>query len=55
MVFAHYRNLVKPREAERYWKIAPAPLDKKIITFAAAAAKPAGRGTTPLRKATKPR
>ena len=33
MVFAHYRNLVKPREAERYWKIAPAPLDKKVIAF----------------------
>jgi integrase len=24
MVFAHYRELVKPKDAERYWKIAPA-------------------------------
>ena len=28
MVFQHYRNIVKPAEAERYWKIAPATAAK---------------------------
>ena len=28
MVFQHYRNIVKPTEAERYWKIAPATATK---------------------------
>jgi integrase len=35
LVFQHYRQLVKPKEAERYWKIAPAPASKKVIQFAA--------------------
>jgi integrase len=38
MVFAHYRELVAPKDAERYWKIAPAPIGKKVIAFAAATA-----------------
>ena len=28
MVFQHYRNIVKPAEADRYWKIAPATATK---------------------------
>jgi integrase len=35
LVFQHYRQLVKPKEAERYWKIAPAASSKKMIQFAA--------------------
>lgn len=34
MVFAHYRELVKPKNAERYWKIAPSCGAKKVIAFA---------------------
>jgi integrase len=33
-IFRHYRQLVKPKEAERYWKIAPAAGTKKVIQFA---------------------
>ena len=32
-IFRHYRQLVKPKEADRYWKIAPAVAGKKIIQF----------------------
>jgi integrase len=35
-IFRHYRQLVKPNQAERYWKIAPAVAGKKVIRFAAA-------------------
>jgi integrase len=35
LVFQHYRQLVKPKDAERYWKIAPAAPSKKIVAFAA--------------------
>jgi integrase len=35
LVFQHYRQLVKPKQAERYWNIAPLISGKKIITFAA--------------------
>jgi integrase len=35
-IFRHYRQLVKPKQAERYWKIAPAAAGKKVIQFAAA-------------------
>src|SRR5262249_32484795 len=35
-IFRHYRQLVKPKEAERYWKIAPAVAGKKVIQFATA-------------------
>jgi integrase len=36
LVFQHYRQLVRPKDAERYWKIAPAVAGKKVIRFAAA-------------------
>ena len=36
LVFQHYRQLVKPKQAERYWKITPAVAGKKVIQFAAA-------------------
>jgi integrase len=35
LVFQHYRQLVKPKQAERYWEIAPAVASKKVIHFAA--------------------
>jgi integrase len=35
LVFQHYRQLVKPKVAERYWKIAPAESGKKLIQFCA--------------------
>jgi integrase len=38
MVFAHYREPVKPKDAERYWKIAPAAADGKVVAFSAAGA-----------------
>jgi integrase len=34
-IFRHYRQLVKPKDAERYWKIAPTVGSKKVIQFAA--------------------
>jgi integrase len=37
VIFKHYRQLVKPAEAKRYWKIRPAAKSKKIVAFAAAA------------------
>jgi integrase len=33
LVFQHYRQLVKPKQAERYWKIAPASAGKKVVQF----------------------
>jgi len=41
LVFQHYRELVKPKQAQRYWKISPAPADKKVVQFAAARSVPA--------------
>jgi integrase len=38
LVFQHYRQLVKPKEAERYWKIAPAAAGKKLVQFKTATA-----------------
>jgi integrase len=35
VTFAHYRELVKPREAERYWNIRPAATDKKVVPLVA--------------------
>lgn len=35
MVFSHYRELVKPKQAERYWAISPAAAGRKLIQFAA--------------------
>ena len=37
LVFQHYRELVKPKEAQRYWKLAPALSGKKVVNFKAAA------------------
>jgi integrase len=34
LVFQHYRQLVRPKEAERYWNIMPATPGKKVIQFA---------------------
>jgi integrase len=36
MVFAHYRELVKPKDAARFWKIVPAANDGKVVAMAAA-------------------
>ena len=36
LVFQHYRQLVAPKQAIRYWKITPAAAGKKVIQFAAA-------------------
>ncbi len=35
ITFAHYRELVKPKEAERYWNIRPVKTEKKIAQFVA--------------------
>ncbi|MBA3351419.1 MAG: tyrosine-type recombinase/integrase [Blastocatellia bacterium] len=35
MVHNHYREVVRPKQAELYWKIAPAAVGKKVIRFAA--------------------
>lgn len=34
LVFQHYRQLVKPKQAERYWQIAPASGGREIVAFA---------------------
>ena len=34
IVFAHYRELVKPKDAERYWKIMPDDANEKVVAFA---------------------
>jgi integrase len=36
LLYAHYRELVHPDEAERYWKIAPAVHAGKVVAFAGA-------------------
>jgi integrase len=36
LVFQHYRQLVKPKRAERYWKIVPAVAGKKVVQFSPA-------------------
>ena len=35
-IFRHYGQLVKPKQAERYWKIVPAASGKKVVLFATA-------------------
>lgn len=35
MIFKHYRELVKPKHALRYWEIAPAAAAKRVIEFTA--------------------
>lgn len=37
-LFAHYRALVKPKDAQRYWEITPAGKSRKIVAFAKAVA-----------------
>jgi integrase len=37
MVFAHYRELVRPKQADQYWKISPTA-GKKLVRFATATA-----------------
>ena len=37
-IFRHYRQLVKPKDAERYWKINPFATGRKLLAFAATAA-----------------
>ena len=32
-IFRHYRQLVKPKQAERYWKLAPVAGGKRIVAF----------------------
>jgi integrase len=34
VVFQHYRQLVKPKQAERYWKIVPVVTRKRFVPFA---------------------
>jgi integrase len=36
LVFQHYRQLVKPKLAERYWKIVPDVIGKNVVQFASA-------------------
>jgi len=36
MIFRHYRQVVSPNEAERFWSIAPNAAESKIVTLAAA-------------------
>jgi hypothetical protein len=35
MIFNHYRQLVRPQDAERFWNIRPAKASKKIVQLAA--------------------
>ena len=36
MLFKHYRNYrIRKKDAEQYWKIAPAPAGRKLVAFAA--------------------
>lgn len=37
LVFQHYRELVKPKEAKRYWNIVPQSKSEKIVAFEKAA------------------
>jgi integrase len=38
LVFQHYRQLVRPKQAERYWNIRPASAGRKLVRFQAASA-----------------
>jgi len=33
LVFQHYRQLVKPKQAERYWKLAPIAGGRQVVAF----------------------
>lgn len=37
MIFKHYREIVKPKEAAKYWNITPASVGDNIVTMTAAA------------------
>jgi hypothetical protein len=38
IIFAHYRELVKPKDAARYWQITPdADAGKKVVAMKGAA------------------
>jgi integrase len=40
MLFKHYRNYrIRKKDAERYWKLAPAPMDEKVVPFAPATSR----------------
>jgi hypothetical protein len=36
MIFRHYREVVKPKEAARYWKIMPSAEAEKVVSFKSA-------------------
>jgi hypothetical protein len=42
IVFAHYRELVRPAEAERFWDLMPAGRGAKVVSFDSPASVPAG-------------
>ncbi len=33
MIFQHYREVVKPKEAARYWEIMPSTETAKVVAF----------------------
>jgi hypothetical protein len=37
MLFSTYREVVRPEEAERYWKIKPAAETANVVAFSATA------------------
>jgi len=39
MIFAHYREIVRPKDADRYWKIMPSGADGKVVNFSAQGSK----------------
>jgi hypothetical protein len=32
-IFRHYRQLVKPKQAEQYWKLSPVADQRRIVAF----------------------
>jgi integrase len=38
LIYQHYRQVVRPAQAARYWKITPAPVGKKVVQLSAATA-----------------
>lgn len=36
VLFKHYRQLVKPKDAERYWQIFPSAVGEKVVSFSTA-------------------
>lgn len=35
MIFKHYREIVKPKDAARYWNIMPGTGSERVVAFAA--------------------